>query len=287
MINYTEHIARLIDEIVARVPALSFIDTREILVFARFGRTSRQGAFATCHCLNEPPGDPAYYSWRDPRTGRLVRRSEWFVARSPTVRLGQQRVHYLVSFALPRFCNLTLARSGKASLHPGAEQWVARLDTIVHELYHIDPEQGIRRMARADGTGSQRSHAPAFFDDVARMVREFLASRPDPACYEFLRHDFRQLTARHGEIVGTTFRAFPSFPQRYLERLAVQPGEPGGMPVEPLRVRRRPVRYTEHDLQRRQFLARSSRVWPAQGPTRPTSRIRRSAREPIQLSCLW
>jgi len=287
MIDYTGRIARLMDEIVARVPALSFIDTREILVFARFGRTSRQGAFATCHCLNEPPGDPEHYSWRDRRTGRLVRRSEWFVTRSPAVCLGGGRVQYLISFALPRFCNQTLLGSDKAALYPGAAGWVAKLDTIVHELYHIGPERGIRRMARADGTVSERSHAPAFFEEVAGMVRLFLSSRPDPDSYEFLRHDFRELAARHGEIVGTTFRTFPSFPQRYLERLAIQPDEPAGMPIVALRGRRQPVSYAEQDLRRRQFLARSSRAWPAQAPARPAPGARRSIREPIQLSCLW
>jgi hypothetical protein len=287
MIDYTNRIARLMDEIVARVPALSFIDTREILVFARFGRASRDGAFATCHCLNLPDSEPTYYFWRHARTGRLLRRSEWFVSKSPAVRIGQQRVQYLVSFALPRFCNQTLARSPKASLYPGAEPWVAKLDTIVHELYHIDPNEGIRRLARSDGTCSRRSHGPAFFEDVARMVREFLASRPDPACCEFLRHDFAQLTARHKEIVGTTFRTFPSFPQRYLETLAVQPGEPAGMPIEPLPARRRPVHYTGRDLRRRQFLARSSRAWAPHARARPASRVRSPEREPIQLSCLW
>jgi hypothetical protein len=271
----------------SRVPALSFINTREILVFARFGRASRDGAFATSHCLNQPDSEPAYYFWKDPRTGRIVRRSEWFVSRSPTVHVGRHRVQYLVSFALPRFCNQTLARSQKASFYPGAEPWVAKLDTIVHELYHIDPKEGIRRLARADGTCSRRSHARSFFADVSGMVQEFLASRPDPACYEFLRHDFTQLTARYGEVVGTTFGTFPSFPQRYFERLAVQPGEPSGIRIERLPIRRRPVHYSGLDLRRRQFLARSSRAWASRAHSLPASRVRVSEEEPIQLSCLW
>jgi len=286
MIDYTNRLARLMGEIVARVPALSFIDPREILVFARVGRAAREGVFATCHCLNLPPSEPVYYHWRDGRTGRMVRRSEWFVWKSPSVRIGAQPVRYLVSFALPRFCNQTLVRSEKASLYPGAEPWVAKLDTVVHELYHIDPEAGIRKLARADGTCSQRSHGPAFFEEVARMVREFLATRPDPACYEFLRYDFGQLQARYGEVVGTTFRTFPSFPQRYAERLAVQPAEPGGMRIERLPARRQPVLYTGQDLRRRRFLARSSRVWGATAEPRAASRPRRSDPGPVQLSCL-
>ena len=44
--DYTERISRLMTDIVARVPALSFIDMRRVLVFARAGRTGADGAFA-------------------------------------------------------------------------------------------------------------------------------------------------------------------------------------------------------------------------------------------------
>jgi len=37
VINYTEHLTQLMQDIVLRVPALSFIDISEVLVFARFG----------------------------------------------------------------------------------------------------------------------------------------------------------------------------------------------------------------------------------------------------------
>ena len=34
MINYTERLAQLMHDVVTRIPALSFIDLREVLVFA-------------------------------------------------------------------------------------------------------------------------------------------------------------------------------------------------------------------------------------------------------------
>ena len=37
MINYTERLTLLMQDIVARVPTLSFIDIADVLVFARFG----------------------------------------------------------------------------------------------------------------------------------------------------------------------------------------------------------------------------------------------------------
>ena len=51
MINYTERLRLLMQDIVARVEPLSFIDPASFMVFARFGRTGAEGAYATCHCL--------------------------------------------------------------------------------------------------------------------------------------------------------------------------------------------------------------------------------------------
>ena len=61
MINYTERIALLMKDIVARTPRLSFIDLNQVIVFARFGRSDAEGAFATCHCLTLPESEPGYW----------------------------------------------------------------------------------------------------------------------------------------------------------------------------------------------------------------------------------
>ena len=147
MINYTERITLLIDDLVKRVPGLRYIDPSSLLVFARFGRSQADGAYATCHCLTLPSSEPGYYFWRDRHSGAITRRSEWFITKSPTVELGAKPIEYLISFCLPRFCDQSFARSRKHSLYPDAEPWVAKLDTIVHELYHVDPTRcGIRRI---------------------------------------------------------------------------------------------------------------------------------------------
>jgi len=72
MINYTERISLLMEDIVARVPTLSFIDMTRVLVFARAGRTTAEGAYATCHCICLPPSEPGYYYWRDRDTGHCL-----------------------------------------------------------------------------------------------------------------------------------------------------------------------------------------------------------------------
>jgi hypothetical protein len=269
MINYTERITMLMQDVVQRVPRLSFIDLREVVVFGRFGRTDAEGAFATCHCLTLPESEPGYYFWRDRSTGQLTRRSEWFVTKSPEVRIGPTQIKYLISFVLPRFCDQSLERSRKVDLYPGdAPGWTAKLDTIVHELYHIDPdESGIRRVSRSDGSDSPRSHGPLFYEEVAAMVKGYLASGPDPALCEFLRDDFVGLTAQHGGVVATTFKNFPSFPQRYMERVNM-PSSDSLLKIEPLKPLTQPVLYTEDDLHIRHFTDASARRLTRKGQHR-------------------
>lgn len=260
MINYTERLHGLMADIVDRVPTLSFIDMRRVLVFARSGQTHAEGAFATCHCLNLPPSEPGYYFWRDRGTGQVTRRSEWFVTKSPTVTLGGAPVDYLISFTLPRFCDQTLGRSRKEGHYPGEGHWIAKLDTVVHELFHIDPNgAGIRRMEKADGTYAANCHGGRFFEQVVEMVKAYLASRPDPRVYDFLRYNFTELTGKYGGVVGTAFRGFPSYPQRYTEVLDPQPPSEQQCRVDPLKIRRVMTSYGERDLVLREFLSNTSR----------------------------
>jgi hypothetical protein len=268
MINYTERIALLMHDVVLRTPRLSFIDLKEVVIFARFGRADAEGAFATCHCLTLPDSEPGYYFWRDRSTGELTRRSEWFVTKSPQVRVGRTPIKYLISFVLPRFCEQSLERTRKGDLYPGAPGWLAKLDTIVHELYHIDPDEtGIRRVARSDGTDSPRSHGPLFYEEVAKMVNDYLATGPDPAVYDFLKEDFNGLKARYGGIVATTFRNFPSFPQRYMEAVDM-PSADSLVKVEPMKPPTQPPAYTEDDLHIRQFTEGGARRLTRKGQHR-------------------
>jgi hypothetical protein len=269
MINYTERMALLMEDVCRRTPRLSFIDLKEVLVFGRSGRSDAEGAFATCHCLTLPESEPGYYFWRDRATGELTRRSEWFVTKSPEVWIGATKIKYLISFVLPRFCDQTLERSRKADLYPaGTPPWIAKLDTVVHELYHIDPDAaGIRKLIRADGSDSPRSHGPEFYEEVAEMVQGYLASGPDPRLVDFLEHDFSALNAQFGGVAATTFRNFPSFPQRYIQAIEQPPAE-HAIRIEPVKPPSQPVRYSADDLQMRQFTEQTSRRLTRKGAHR-------------------
>ena len=63
-------------------------------------------------------------------------------------------------------------------------------------------------------------------------------------------------------VVGTSFRTFPSYPQRFIEALANQPsceGEITHVEIEPLRIPQQPTTYTEADLLVRHFMRDTSR----------------------------
>jgi len=255
MINYTDRISALVRDIVARVPALGHLDPADLLIFGRYGRSRAAGAYATCHCLTLPPTDPGYYFWCDKRSGRMTRRSEWFVTKSPQVSVGGRPVHYLISFALPRFCDQALDQSRKRRFYAAAPSWIAKLDTIIHELYHVDPGRGgLRKAERRDGSVAAALHGRHFLENVAAMVRQYLDSRPDAGMYDFLRYGFVELGERFGRVTATTFRTFPSFPQRYLETLGAQPPAPPCDSIQPLRQPHLPTVYTERDLVTRVFL---------------------------------
>jgi hypothetical protein len=260
-LNVTACLTRLIRDVVDRVPALSAVDPDRLLVFSRAGRAEALGPYATCHSLTLPDSEPGYFYWRDSQSGRITRRTEWFVSKSPVVRMFGQPIDYLISFSLPRFFDQVVEGTHKEAYYPGEPAWVAKLDTVIHELYHIDPTQpGIRQLERADGTPASSCHTPEFFEQVACMVREYLASRPDPALLDFLTHDFATLEARHGAVAGLTFRGFPSFPRRFRVSLEDQPTIPAldGVPVVPLGARPPAAFYSEQDLQLRIFAAHGS-----------------------------
>jgi hypothetical protein len=175
------------------------------------------------------------------------------------VRLDGTRIKYLISFVLPRFCQQRLEVSWKSELYSDAEPWVAKLDTIIHELYHIDPAAGGIRQFAADGARSPRTHAPEFYHSVAAMTRAYLATGPDPALLEFLKMDFVALQTRYGGVLATTFKNFPSFPQRYMAPCeTLSANEPEGVKIEPLKRLTQPCLYTERDLNVRHFTGRAA-----------------------------
>jgi hypothetical protein len=83
------------------------------------------------------------------------------------------------------------------------------------------------------------------------MVSAYLDTSPNPSTYDFLKHDFDTLEALYGGVTGVSFRPFPSYPQRFQERLAEQPAcsaELMAVDVEPWREPMPRACFTEDDL---------------------------------------
>ena len=99
------------------------------------------------------------------------------------------------------------------------------------------------------------------------MVREYLSTDPNPELRRFLEYDFRGLNQHYGGVVATTFRNFPSFPQRYQEPLDM-PASDSIVKVERLKPWNQPVVYTEDDLHMRQFTENCTRRLTRKGQHR-------------------
>lgn len=263
MFHFTDALARLIADITVRVPALSHVRPERTLVFARRGRSGADGPNATCHCLTLPTSEPGYYFWADAATGRVTRRSPWFETRSPELVVKGTAIEYMISFALPRFADQVSRRKLERYADTGLPAWVVRLDTVVHELYHIAPDAtGLRRIARPDGSLDPRAHPPQFFDDVRALVCDYLATDPDDDVLEVVRYDFSTLQQKHERVVATTFRD-GTYPQRYAHVLEEQPVDPD-MLVVPFKEAPARGYFTDADLVVRNF----SRAQPPVVPVR-------------------
>ena len=257
-------------DIVARVPTLSFIDIADVLVFARFGRSHAEGAFATCHCLSLPPSEPGYYFWRDRASGRITRRSEWFVTKSPVVTIGTRQIEVpdlVRAAALLRSVARALAQG---AFYPNAEPWIAKLDTVVHELYHIDPERHghpADRARRRHLLGQLPRHT-VLRAGVAAWSRRISTRGRIRRSTIFCATISRRSKRRHGGVVGTTLPDVPvvsaALHRAARRAAAVRIGRPRTSRSSRCAAVRQPTHYTEDDLHIRQFSAARRRgAWSA------------------------
>lgn len=101
--------------------------------------------------------------------------------------LGDHEFLYLMTFCLPRFLE---------------QDFDQKVITLFHELYHIGPAfDGDLR--RHEGRYHVHSHSKRGYDEnMVEFAREYLAKKPDPNLFAFLRLSFAQLQERHGSVVG-------------------------------------------------------------------------------------
>jgi hypothetical protein len=93
---------------------------------------------------------------------------------------------YRMTFVLPRFLHLRFRE---------------KLETVVHELYHISPafDGGLRSFRWPRSLHGRRR---AFDRRVTELTDLFLGAPHDSRCYDFLIGGPRELSQRYGAIVG-------------------------------------------------------------------------------------
>ena len=192
--NYTAALRDVCFDVCAKVGEFRAIDVRAIAF--SFGlarnRTSRYGEWAHVTPLRFEGGAAVVRRFSTVRRVKdgvaFVEKKEYFCA-IPTVLAndGTTRALYIFSVMAPRFYDLSVTE---------------KIDTIMHELYHISPKFDgyVRRFSGRDWMhGSSKE---AYDARAHKLALEWLATEPDPALYNFLSLDRKGLIERYGAISG-------------------------------------------------------------------------------------
>jgi len=175
--DYTDAIATVCGDICFRVPELNHIDMGRVAVgFTQTRHNHPHGVFAVVMPLRFENGAARIH-----HRGR-----DWKVQRC--LRSDGVEYLYILSFFAPRFMELKFRE---------------KLETIVHELYHISPDFNgdLRRFkGRCFIHGSSQNRYNAV---VRTFVDKWLKRDPPPEIWNFLNFDYNGLVARFGGVHGT------------------------------------------------------------------------------------
>jgi len=174
--DFTLHIRRVCDDMVARLGELSHIDMSRVAVsICQARKAVPYGMFASLTPLRFVGGAPT-----------MVRRGRQITIQRVQDRSGREML-YILSFYLPRFQNLDLRE---------------KLITVLHELWHISPDFS-GDIRRHEGRYHAHTHSQAEYDEeMGRLADHWLRLGPPQELWSFLQEDFRQLKARYSRIVG-------------------------------------------------------------------------------------
>ncbi|MHB9024258.1 MAG: putative metallopeptidase [Armatimonadota bacterium] len=164
-IDLSTQIERILVDLCARVPELSHIHPRRVLVcLTRSRKRGAGGVFAKLVPMRFPDG------------------SRWKTLNGhcyafPQIPTEEGEVLYLIYIYVPRFFEQPFER---------------RLLTLIHELYHIAPafDGTIRRF----GSRSHGNSRDKFNDNLQPLVDGYLAARPDEELLTILRKDLHVLS---------------------------------------------------------------------------------------------
>lgn len=173
--DFTVAMRRLCEDISQRVPEFEHVRMEQVAVtFAQARRRVSYGLQAKLTPLRFEGGQLVTR-----RRGKMWTIQRWYA--------GDVEMMYILTFYLPRFLE---------------QSFREKLITVMHELYHISPgfDGDIRRLP---GHYHVHSHSQKEFDrQMDALVDRYLSTNPPEELFRFLLASFRDLTARHGSVVG-------------------------------------------------------------------------------------
>ena len=175
--DYTGAIAKVCEDVCFRVSELSHIDMGRVAVsFTQTRHSDPFGTFAAVTPLRFENGTTQIFQ----------RGKNWKVQRC--LRSDGVEYLYILYFFVPRFMEL---------------KFRDKMETIVHELYHINPDfKGDLRRFRGrcfmHGSSQKRYNAV-----VRTFVEKWLKRDPPPELWDFLNFDYKEIVARFGGVHGT------------------------------------------------------------------------------------
>jgi hypothetical protein len=166
---------RLCQDVVLKCPTFAHIDPAAVAFTATTSRTrTRHGLLARVTPLR----------FRD---GTLYRRHRGTLYQVQRFVVDGREVLYVLAVCLPRFLDLPFDE---------------KLVTVFHELYHMS-QRFDGDLRRHDGRYQYHTHSKKGYDDeMARLVRQYLAGEPDAAALAPLHLTFAQMCAAHGGVLA-------------------------------------------------------------------------------------
>jgi hypothetical protein len=173
--DFSLHVRRLLEDLVARTPEFGRIEVPRILISATQARGGRR------HGL-QARVTPLRF-----QNGQIVRQRHGVTYQVQRYFLDHHEFLYVMTFCLPRFLD---------------QSFDDKLVTLFHELHHIHPDF-IGDLRRHAGRCQFHSTSQHRYDrHMTELGRAYLSTKPDPRLHAFLRLSFAQLRARHGAVTA-------------------------------------------------------------------------------------
>ncbi len=174
MVDFNASMAGLVNQITHQVPDLGHIRPEQVLISATFNRSSRRSGLLA-YVL------PLKYRAGSPIERRIRGSKEYHWAMLPLLRDGRE-ILYIIYFMLPRF------------LHLSARE---RLETVIHELYHISPEFN-GDLRRFPGRSALHGSMKQYDATVRTLTDRFIDGRSADELNALLQHrEPEALSAHH------------------------------------------------------------------------------------------